>query len=47
MRDGKGDGPYTHGQNIANGNVVPPWLRLNWELAEVRASQYSSWTVMA
>lgn len=29
------------------GNVTPLWLRRNWEYAEVRAWQYSFWTVQA
>ena len=42
-----GNGECQAGNSHANGNVAPFWLRGNWEYAEVRASQYSSWTVMA
>jgi hypothetical protein len=43
-------------RSFANGNgdsagatpeAVPLWLRGNWQYAQVRASQYSSWTVQA
>ncbi|HEY2090143.1 MAG TPA: hypothetical protein VGH54_29495 [Mycobacterium sp.] len=31
----------------ASGTAIPLWLRHNLEYAEYRATQYSSWTVMA
>lgn len=35
-----------NGASVANGNVLPPWLR-NWEFREVFESRYSFWTVQA
>ena len=36
-----------HGNSHTNGNVMPAWLRLNWEFREVWESRYSFWTVQA
>jgi hypothetical protein len=36
-----------NGASIGNGNALPPWLRLNRELAEVWEFRYSFWTVQA
>ena len=51
MSGSRGDGPYTHGgagsgNSFANGNVMPRWAR-GWEFQELRASQSSTWSVMA
>lgn len=42
MSEGKGDGPYTHGNSFANGNVMPPWAR-DWQFRLLRASQVTTW----
>jgi hypothetical protein len=36
-----------NGNSGGNGNALPPWLRLNRELAEVWEFRYSFWTVQA
>jgi hypothetical protein len=34
-----------NGNSVAGGPSAPVWLRHDWQYAETRASQYSSWTV--
>jgi hypothetical protein len=42
MSNGNGNGNSSY-----NGNVLPAFLRLNWEFREVYESRYCSWTVQA
>lgn len=36
-----------NGNSHANGNVMPVWLRHDWQFREAWESRYSFWTVMA
>lgn len=42
MSEGKGDGPYTHGNSFANGPGMPPWAR-DWQFRQVLESRVTIW----
>lgn len=46
MSDGKGDGPYTHGNSFANGPGLPPFAR-DWQFRLMREAAYDRWAVQA